>query len=227
MPYLTPDSPPAGEFFCRVLRVPATPAFLALIDGAITELCKAHNFEQFGTLTPEETAELFLQMWFDAMNDGNVCMPEIGVDVFLHNETQGTAGGGITANTDTRVPYNIPSSQQSGNVSLSGNVFTIQPGTYLMEFEHILRNDVAALSKSWIALEPGTIIAQEGISYNAPTLVQSLHRAVYRHRFVAEVDIAHWIRSNDTRATDAFGVAANISGHGECYGIAKFTRFAD
>jgi hypothetical protein len=39
--------------------------------------------------------------------------------------------------------------------------------------------------------------------------------------------MAHWIRSNDTRATDAFGVAANISGHGECYGIAKFTRFAD
>lgn len=227
MAYHTPDAPPEGEYFCRVFRVPKSPAFLSLVDGAISELCKPYRFEEVGDLTPDETAQLFTVMFLEAIEAGNICMPEIGVDVFFHVEAINVAGGGIVANTDTRFPFNVASSQQSGNVALAGNIFTIQPGTYLIEFEHILRNDVATRSKSWIAFEPTPTLLQEGLTYNSPALVQSLHKAVYRHTFTAAVDIAFWVRSNDTRTTDAFGVAANFTGHGEAYGIAKFTRFGD
>lgn len=54
MPYLTPDSIPEGEI-CRPLSIPASTAWLALVSGALTELTKPYNWQQFGSLTVEET----------------------------------------------------------------------------------------------------------------------------------------------------------------------------
>lgn len=58
MPYLTPDDPPVA-FVTITLEVPDDPGWLALFFGAITELHEAENFEQFGTLTPDETSQIW------------------------------------------------------------------------------------------------------------------------------------------------------------------------
>jgi len=55
MPYLTPDEVPEGTV-CRPLFIPDSSDWLALVSGILTEGAKYWNWEQFGTLTPEESA---------------------------------------------------------------------------------------------------------------------------------------------------------------------------
>lgn len=58
MPWLTGNSIPEDEF-CRVIRVPNDPVFIHAISGALLELTYAGNWEQQGTLTPEQQAAAF------------------------------------------------------------------------------------------------------------------------------------------------------------------------
>jgi len=58
MPWLTGSAIPSEEF-CRVIRVPNDPTFIHAVSGALLELTYADNWEQFGTLTPEQQAEAF------------------------------------------------------------------------------------------------------------------------------------------------------------------------
>jgi len=71
MPYLTPDSAPSGRI-CRKISIPADSTWLALVNGALSELFKVRNWEKFGSLTPEETAAFFLDLYEDY--SGSECM---------------------------------------------------------------------------------------------------------------------------------------------------------
>ncbi len=56
MPWLTPDSIPEDDD-CRPLSIPADSNWLALVSGALTELTKPYNWQQFGSLTVQETVD--------------------------------------------------------------------------------------------------------------------------------------------------------------------------
>ena len=73
MPYLTGDTPEPNEYTCRILRIPASQGFLFAVNGAISELLKAYNWEQFGTLTPDESVDLAIEMWQEYISS-EVCM---------------------------------------------------------------------------------------------------------------------------------------------------------
>ncbi len=60
MGWLTPEE--EADTVYRLLAIPDT--FLPAVNGAINELCQSWNWEQFGTLTPDECAEKM-----DAMMD--------------------------------------------------------------------------------------------------------------------------------------------------------------
>lgn len=69
--WLTPDNPP-GQNRAVVLYVPTGEEYEQAVRGALVELVNPDNWQQSGTLTPEETAAyfeeaLFLTMqWIDA-----------------------------------------------------------------------------------------------------------------------------------------------------------------
>jgi len=62
--WLTPDTPASG-FICRRLLIPNSVEFLALVKGALLPLIYSNNFEQFGTLTSDETSAYFQDMFAD------------------------------------------------------------------------------------------------------------------------------------------------------------------
>jgi len=62
--WLTPDTPGAG-FICRRLLIPNSVEFLAIVKGALIPLIYANNFEQYGSLTPQQTAAYFQDMFAD------------------------------------------------------------------------------------------------------------------------------------------------------------------
>jgi len=72
MPYLTPNTLPA-QFQCRSLFFPATVEWAAIVQGALLELTYAHNFEQYGAITPEECAAVFSDMSDRFAYDQGVC----------------------------------------------------------------------------------------------------------------------------------------------------------
>lgn len=82
--WLTPDNAPTG-FFSRRVLVPANTEFLAIVSGALVELTKVYNFEKFGSLTPEECAEIFSTMLGEWLNQGVNYM--IGMIIAYPNAT--------------------------------------------------------------------------------------------------------------------------------------------
>lgn len=113
-----------------MLLIPDDEQWLALVSGALSELTNAYNFEQFGTATPVETAERFLQM-FSEYED---CVPDVYSYIQVEErQNQGTAGGGFTAGAWTKRSINTEIHDSDDLISLSSGVMTIQPGTYTFE----------------------------------------------------------------------------------------------
>lgn len=59
--YLTPDSVPVGRF-CRTISIPDDPTWVGLVDGVLSALADPALWRQYGTLTPEEAAQAWLEM---------------------------------------------------------------------------------------------------------------------------------------------------------------------
>jgi len=77
VPYLTPDEVPEGTV-CRPLFIPDDTAWLSLVSGILTEGAKVWNWEQFGTLTPQECADV-IQLIVDGYYDepcGECLLPD-------------------------------------------------------------------------------------------------------------------------------------------------------
>lgn len=64
MPYLTPSTLPAARI-SRRLRIPNDPLIVAAVNGAISELIKAFNWQLFGAVTPEDIAEAMRDMYLE------------------------------------------------------------------------------------------------------------------------------------------------------------------
>lgn len=73
MPWLTPENANA-PVICRRVFIPNE--FLSVVDGALTMLTLPYNWEQFGALTPDECAEIMLDMYNDYLREA--CPVAIG-----------------------------------------------------------------------------------------------------------------------------------------------------
>jgi len=62
--WLTPDSIPTNRV-CRMLSIPASSEWLALVSGALLELTKEWNWEQSGSITAEQAAEEAASFFMD------------------------------------------------------------------------------------------------------------------------------------------------------------------
>lgn len=90
MPYLTPNSAP-GDTICRTVVIPADVNWIAIVNGALSELIYANRFEQFGTATPDEVADVFRTMFYDylvseCMNGQILVSPEDTAAGFLEDK---------------------------------------------------------------------------------------------------------------------------------------------
>lgn len=87
MPYLTPDEIPEDDD-CRPLFIPASPEWLAIVSGALTELTQKWNWAQLGAVTVDE-AVARMQVMVDEYY-GEVCsdceLPEGGKIIRLSDE---------------------------------------------------------------------------------------------------------------------------------------------
>lgn len=74
MGFPTPDSVP-GTTLCRTIQIPDDPLWLAIVNGALSELLDLRNYEPYGLLTPEETALAFADMFYGYLESD--CVPGI------------------------------------------------------------------------------------------------------------------------------------------------------
>lgn len=72
--WLTPDSVPSGLRNC-VLSFPDSEEFHSLIRGALFLLSQDENWEQFGSLNPAETADLFRDMLVRFFDEDCIMFP--------------------------------------------------------------------------------------------------------------------------------------------------------
>jgi len=99
--WLTPDAPASG-YICRLLRIPNSVECAAIVNGALDDLQNPGNFEEYGTLTPQQTADLFAQMFDDYRVDRG-CM--IGT-IFAYATTDTPTGAlACDGTTYLRVDY--------------------------------------------------------------------------------------------------------------------------
>lgn len=100
--WLTPDTVPVGRA-CRILKIPDSPEFTAPVTGALLSLTEVWNWEKFGALTPEETAEIYWQMVNEYLNNGTAnCMIGVIFSYVNENPPEGSlpCDGGIYNRVD-------------------------------------------------------------------------------------------------------------------------------
>jgi len=78
--WLTPDEIPATTV-CRYLRIPNDWRWEAAFRGALLLLTEAENWEQFGALTPEETADAWGEVLWSYVTGGTGCEGTGGMGV--------------------------------------------------------------------------------------------------------------------------------------------------
>lgn len=61
--WLTPAVEPPGTYVCRRLLIPNDVTWLAIVNGALNELCYSSSFEQLEGISPEDTADAFRDMY--------------------------------------------------------------------------------------------------------------------------------------------------------------------
>jgi microcystin-dependent protein len=60
--YLTPNTLPT-DFICRSLLIPNNQEFIANVTGALQMLLNSENWVQYGTLTPQQSADALVSMF--------------------------------------------------------------------------------------------------------------------------------------------------------------------
>jgi len=56
VPYLPPDTLPTADFIYRRLRIPNDIEIIAAVNGALDELTKPRNWEDYGSITAQQIA---------------------------------------------------------------------------------------------------------------------------------------------------------------------------
>lgn len=222
--WITPDDIP-GTVICRPLYVPDEPIFIAAVNGALSLLQIPENWQQYAGVTPEEAAAAAATML--GLFWGEACGNVSEIDLFYHQQAQGVNGGGVTANVNFAFPYNTPDVSNVGNVTVAAGIFTLASGRYIVRCEHIMRAASAVAQKSWIGDGTNFSNIQMGLTYSTPANVFALQVAQSYLNTPAQYTIAHVGRSSVSRANDALGLAMNVAGLPEAYGVARFERIGD
>jgi hypothetical protein len=126
--WLTPeDDSPVGTV-CRTLVIPDDLEWRAIVNGCLSLITDAWNFEQHGSATPEQVAARFTEMFHTYLSE------ECGAvsDFIIIQETKpsGTYGGTFTQGADRTRALNTEVLDTGNHASLSANQITLQPGTY-------------------------------------------------------------------------------------------------
>lgn len=169
--WLTGDSlaPETG----RVLVIPGDLAFIMAVNGALTELQYEYNWEQFGTVTPEEAADAMRVMLADYFQSSFVPPLVEGqmsrVDLWYRYATPATV---VTSG----VTFTINAGQMFAHycqpISPAQNWFwyhpvTLQPGTYEFRMLYVKQLDSGILTLQY-ELADGTITAfGAGVDFHA------------------------------------------------------------
>jgi hypothetical protein len=109
MPYLTGNSIPVTTK-CRTVELPDDPAFMASFLGALLELTYPWNWEQFGTLTSDEMARAFFDI-FDQVVE-SVCVEPVAQEYpssfyLTGDQAYDWSGGSIALTISTTNPHNM------------------------------------------------------------------------------------------------------------------------
>jgi len=84
--WLTPDSLPSDMRVCT-LSFPDSEDFHSLVRGALFLLSQPENYEQFGTLTPEQVSDAFRDMLFSFLEDDCMQLP-VGSIMLFSGDTE-------------------------------------------------------------------------------------------------------------------------------------------
>lgn len=224
--YITPDTIPAA-LSCRVIQIPDDPIIYAAVSGALQLLTFAENWEEVGSVTVPQIVSSMQTMYNDFLDSNCDNLMTLEIDEFAHIENTNVAGGGIAANTNTRIPFNNTITTQGGNVVVGGvSVFTIQPGAYLIDMRHFCGSGTA-LNRCWMEDNDSGQLQIQGETFAEGTggrfyfFVSGYWVAttVRNIRFVA--------RSTIALASVYYGTPYNQAGIAEHYGHVRFLRLGD
>jgi len=222
--YITPDSIPTATI-CRVLTIPDETIIRAAVTGALSELIYASNWEQVGAVTAEDMAAAMLSM-FEAYAVSGCDMTPTQVAIYYHEHALNVAGGSYTGpNVDNRVPFNTNIISQSW-LTLANNIFTIQPGRYLLEMYHVMN---LSTGQMWpfVKNEAGYPVYEIHGMQVQPAVDRVLNLTAALNTD-AVFQFGFWMRSNNNSVpTNGFGVPKNLTPYLERYGVATFTRLGE
>lgn len=223
--WLTPDTLPDTKL-CRVIRIPDDIALVAAVSGALLELTRQENWEQYGQQTPAATASVMQSMFYDYLSStGDACV-SLDIAHAVHDEAQGVNGGSNSGSgVADRVPFNLFRYHPSW-IGLSSNVFQIQAGLYQFSMWHFYQK-TSGLAFAWLQNEAGyPTMVIDGLHVQAVNDRQLHVSGVFD--VAGEFHFGFWAQCNGASVPNTgFGQPKNLAGWRETYGLVSFLRLGD
>jgi len=134
--WLTPDAIPADTACVRLL-VPNDVSLIAAVFGALLTLTEAENWEQYGTQTPEDTAQAMLNMYEAAAADAADCGASVNGVEFWHFRTTVDFGNPLSTSFAATIYHGFVSFQSPAAITDQWRTdsFHLSAGDYIFYFE--------------------------------------------------------------------------------------------
>lgn len=181
------------------------------INGALVELTREHNWEQFGDVTPDEIAQALLPIVNDFMATESLCMPILHEPIFIQDQkSQNTNGGTATLGSWQQRNLNVKQGDTFSLVTLASNRFTLPIGRWSIKWSapahNVQRHQSLLYSVTGaVGIAFGTSEFTNSVS---PTQSRSIGMVVLDVSAPTQFEIQHRVQA--TVANIGYGVPANF-----------------
>jgi len=162
--WLTPDAIPADTACVRLL-VPNDVSLIAAVFGALLTLTEAENWEQYGTQTPEDTAQAMLNMYEAAAADAADCGVSVGEVNLWHARSVADVGAAIVPSFASTVyhshialqsPAAVTDRWHTASFHLSAGDYKVLTTEYRTTANGVLKYELRRVSDNVVVADPSS-----------------------------------------------------------------------
>lgn len=181
------------------------------LNGALLELTKEYNWEEFGAITPAEIAQALVLPVYDFMATGSLCMPILHQPVIVRDDkAQNTSGGTFTSGAWQKRTLNTLIDNAGYGASLLSDEFTLPAGKWLIKWSATAF--AVSRHQSRLYEVTGNTVVEYGTSESSNNTSgssnASVGQAVQTNSAATKYRIEH--KCQTTVATEGFGRADNF-----------------
>lgn len=219
--WLTPSNPSPTGTLCRALFIPDDEEWIAIVNGALVELTRSYNYEQFGAATPDEVAYRFMEM-YQAYVEG--CVTVADLIIARDEKPAGTQGGSFQLGAWRVRDLTALAVNQGNHAALLGSgLIQLSAGIYRCTASVPAFNVGRHVARLW-NVSDGVLVLSGTSEYSSGSTTHSMIEGRFTLAATKSLRIEHFAPGG-TQLSNGFGVESGAAT--EIYTMLRLEREGD